>query len=235
MNVRPFQRMLVALAPALALTITGCDFFGDSTPPEKPDFSKYKIEYEYDPYSDYGNLDYREIKFKDDAKTNAEPNDAINNLQFTNRDGEEVSVKDLAPGKNLVLVITRGVYGEICVFCSTQTSRLMTNYVRFGELNTEVAVVFPMKANDEAAWKSFVRSAHEKTENEVTDETPFPLLLDLGLKVTKELDIESVLAKPATYIFDKDRRLRYAYVGENIADRPSIEALLNELKQINEE
>ena len=41
------------------------------------------------------------------------------------------------------------------------------------------------------------------------------------------------LAKPATYIVDKQGQVRFAYVGANIADRPSVHFMLDQLAAIN--
>ncbi|MFO0943740.1 MAG: serine/threonine-protein kinase [Pirellulales bacterium] len=38
--------------------------------------------------------------------------------------------------------------------------------------------------------------------------------------------------KPATYIIDVSGRVRYAYVGESLADRPSVSAIVSELKKL---
>lgn len=190
----------------------------------------------YDPYDTY-DVDWTTIEFNHEASANAEPENAIDRMMFTTRAGEEVKAADLAPGKNLVVVVTRGAYGEsyeICPYCSTQTSRLINNYEKFTSANAEIAVVYPVKELDEEKVAAFLLSSNEKVkEGSNTEETPFPLLLDVGLKVTKELELEDFLAKPATYIFDAEGRLRYGYVGATIADRPSIQAMLAELEKIN--
>jgi hypothetical protein len=55
------------------------------------------------------------------------------------------------------------------------------------------------------------------------------VLLDVELKGVDQLGIRKDLSKPATYIVDPAGNLRYAYVGEHIADRPSVAALLAEV------
>lgn len=192
----------------------------------------------YDPYDTY-DVDWTTIEFNDEAAANADPENAIDRMMFTTRGGEEVKANELAPGKNLVVVVTRGAFGEsyeICPYCSTQTSRLITNYEKFSAASAEIVVVYPVKEKDEEKTSAFVMSSNDKAGKDSSkDDTPFPLLLDIGLKVTKDLEIEDFLAKPATYIFDKEGRLRYAYVGATIADRPSIKAMLAELEKINAE
>jgi peroxiredoxin len=58
-------------------------------------------------------------------------------------------------------------------------------------------------------------------------------VLDVELKAVDQLGIRKDLSKPATYVIDKEGKLRYAYVGKTLADRPSVKAILAELDQIN--
>ena len=55
----------------------------------------------------------------------------------------------------------------------------------------------------------------------------------LELKGVSALGIREDLSKPATYIVDQDGAVRFAYVGANRADRPSVDAVLAELQSIN--
>ena len=65
-------------------------------------------------------------------------------------------------------------------------------------------------------------------------EVPFPVLLDVALKGVDALGIRKDLSKPATYILDAQGRLQFAYVGNTLADRPSVQALLEQLDKINQ-
>ncbi len=57
----------------------------------------------------------------------------------------------------------------------------------------------------------------------------FPLLSDPGMKTIiaygVAMDGEDI-AVPSTFVIDRNRRIRFAYVGETQADRPSNDALL---------
>ena len=48
----------------------------------------------------------------------------------------------------------------------------------------------------------------------------------LGWLAVELLGIRKDLSKPATYILDGEGRVRFAYVGNSLADRPSVKALL---------
>ena len=54
------------------------------------------------------------------------------------------------------------------------------------------------------------------------EEIPYPILLDINLSSVDQLGIRSDLAKPSTYIIDREGRVRFAYVGESIATAPQL-------------
>jgi len=183
--------------------------------------------------------------FKDDAQTNATLEiDTIGSLRFLTAKGEEV---DLAKyrGQNVVLVVTRGYqgaagnkppgganYGEVCLYCASQTASLMTNYAEIKKRNAEVLVVYPVPTSAESdRLGTFVQAIAYR--GGPAGAPPFPLLLDVELKAVDKLGIRQNLSKPATYILDKEGQSRFAYVGQTIADRPSIKAILAQLDAIN--
>ena len=58
-------------------------------------------------------------------------------------------------------------------------------------------------------------------------------MLDVELRAVDQLGIRADLSKPATYIVDKQGQVRFAYVGATIADRPSVQSMLEQLAAIN--
>lgn len=181
----------------------------------------------------YGAIDDASIKFNDSVKSQSTSESDLTNLTFTDKEGKEVPLKGLLGNKHLILVITRGYGGAICPYCATQTSRLISNYGKLQEQNAEVVVVYPLAAPADAPQvDQFVAKAVQSLP-EASKKVPFPLLLDVELKAVDALGIRKDLSKPATYIFDKDGQLRFAYVGESLADRPSVQALLDQLVQLN--
>lgn len=183
--------------------------------------------------------------FKDDAQTNTPlDTDTIGSLRFLTAKGEEV---DLAKyrGQNVVLVVTRGYqgaagnkpvggtnYGEVCLYCASQTASLMTNYTEIKKRNAEVLVVYPVPTRAESdRLGTFVQAITYR--GGPAGEPPFPLLLDVELKAVDKLGIRQNLSKPATYILDREGQTRFGYVGQTLADRPSIKAILAQLDTIN--
>ena len=115
----------------------------------------------------------------------------------------------------------------LCPFCTTQTSRLIANYSKFAELDTEVLVVYPGTRDH---IDEFIEAA-TKTEKKQVDQVPFPLLFDEQLAAVGFFGIESNLAHPSSYLIDKQGNVRFAYVGVDMsADRPSVKLLLEEAK-----
>ena len=64
------------------------------------------------------------------------------------------------------------------------------------------------------------------------DPIPFPVLLDENFTAVDKLGIRGDLAKPSSYIIDKQGQVRFAYVGATNADRPSVQSLLKQLDAI---
>lgn len=185
-----------------------------------------------DPYG----LSPDDIKFLDHAESNSPLEGDIFGLEFTMRDGNPVKLKDVAPGKSLIVVMTRGYNGSICPYCSTQVSRLIANYGELEKRNAQVVVVYPLeKKDDMAKTEDFVNRAVSMLSPKTKKEVPFPLVLDLDLKAVDTLGLRKDLSKPATYILDADGLLQFAYVGNTLADRPSVQALMEQLDKINKE
>ena len=179
--------------------------------------------------------DYRSIQFKDDVQSNVAADGSIADLTFTDINGNEASLKDYLGKKHVVLVVTRGFNGSVCLYCATQTSRLLTSYAKFSERDAEVIVVFPVVTPDDSVRnRDFAVSVKEKLDTPVGT-IPFPIVLDVELKAVDHLGIRKDLSKPATYILDKQGQTRFAYVGDSLADRPSVQALLDQLDALNKD
>jgi peroxiredoxin len=182
----------------------------------------------------YSVTDHKTIQFKDVAASNTKNNFEIDELVFTDIEGNDIRLKDFHGKKNVVLVITRGYSGSICLYCTTQTSRLITNYEKFAQRETEVVVAFPVRIDaDQKQLSQFQKDALAQLDTPV-ENVPFPILLDFQLKAVDQLGINGNLAKPTTLILDKQGRIRFAYVGNLISDRPSINSLLKRLDALNE-
>lgn len=181
------------------------------------------------------------VKLKDDVAANVALDqgleDSLAGLEFTAENGEKVDLAKYRGKKNVVLVVTRGYgaggYGaNICMYCATQTSRLIDSYEEFAKRDAEVVVVYPIDGDDPLGkYAGIRRQTYQPLERE-PEPTPFPLLLDIDLVAVDKLGIRKDLSKPATYILDKQGRVSFAYVGETLSDRPSLVVMLEELDRL---
>lgn len=212
----------IATAAVVLLLVPGC---GKET-------AQGGLPLEHPPSGAYGDASYRDaIEFRDEVSTNTDVPEAIDQLAFTDTMGRTVAMKDYLGSKNVLLVFTKGFAGMLCPFCKTQTSRLIANYDRFAELETEVLVVYPGPKDH---LNEFIDAA-KNSGSQRLHEIPFPLVLDEELKAVNFFNIASHLADPSTFVIDKSGSVRLAYVsGNGTTDRPSVDALLEILRQANQ-
>lgn len=178
---------------------------------------------EPDPYNVQG-----PIVFSDNARTNATASAEQLDLRFVDGRGREVKVADLQGKKNVVLVMTRGYYQARCPYCTAQTSRLISNYAKFVERDAEVLVVYPGPQDHLQDFLDAVQADADVAQ------FPFAMLFDKDMRAVDQLGIRWQLARPSTYILDKQGNLAFAYVGKDIADRPSIQAMLDQLDKLSQ-
>ena len=132
---------------------------------------------------------------------------SLEEIEFQDSEGKPVTLQQYRGKKNVVLVITRGYQTEgystsVCLYCATQTSRLMANYEEFRQRNAEVLVVFPVENEKQIRGSAELLNSAKQQLPKPLDQPPFPVWIDLGLKAVKHLGIEQHLAKPATYVLD---------------------------------
>ena len=218
----------VVLIVACSSFLASC---GDSYSPGVPTPTRSEPGYT----SSYGTVDFSSIRFSDDVESNAQVTEDLTNLTFIDASGQDVHLKDYLGEKHLVLVMTRGYSNSVCVFCSTQTSRLVSRYQELTDLNAELVVAFPVTSSeDNDKLDEFIEQTLVKLDEPAT-KVPFPLVLDVQLGVVDQLGIREALSKPATYILDSTGQVRFAYVGRDVSDRPSIDAIIEQLKMLNDE
>lgn len=181
----------------------------------------------FDPFLGMTQQDFDGVVFNDDVVSNREDDGQVQKLQFVDTRGTPVAISDYLHKKNLLIVFTRGFSGRICPYCTTQTSRLISNYDEFQKRDAEVLLVYPGSAEQLPNFKKAGLAVANKKE------IRFPILLDQDLAATRELDIAAQLAYPSTFILDKLGNVKLSYVGQDPSDRPSIQALLEHLDQLS--
>jgi peroxiredoxin len=165
------------------------------------------------------------VQFSDVTESQPITIDDFSELTFADKDGKEVKLADLMTRDYLVLVITRGWYGGVCFYCASQTSRWARRFDELEPYNAQLAVVFPTETEEDNVK---IDELTKRIKN-----VPYPILLDVNLMGVDQLGIRAELAKPSTYIIDREGRVRFAYVGESIADRPTVDSILQQLAQLD--
>jgi peroxiredoxin len=182
--------------------------------------------------------DPRETNFQ-----NATADDLLD-LPLTDAAGETVSLRERVGNKHLVIVFTRGSlasvssrnkgptpenFPRVCAYCSSQVSGISGRLADFTAAEAEVFIVFPVAKPDETKDAAELLQAAA-----ISAPAPFPVLYDLNLKAVDKLSLRAHLARPASFIVDKNGELRFAYVAaQGNADRPSAAELLRHLALIN--
>ncbi len=169
-----------------------------------------------------------DVDFLDQVASNREDDGTVNGLEFVDTNGQRVRLSEFNGKKNLVLVFTRGFSGQLCPYCTTQTSRLIANYDKFKERGAEVLLVYPGSKEQLPQFRQAGLAASGEAS------FPFPVLLDEDLAAVNQLGIAAQLASPSTFIIDKQGKVWLSYVGSNPADRPSIQAMLDQLDQLRQ-
>jgi peroxiredoxin len=205
---------LPSLVAAVALAVTGC---------ARPPASVPTVDYSH-------SGGYALVPFKDDAPANATVSPSDFPHDFVDCQGKQVDLTQYRGKKKVVLIVLRGMprseKGGFCPSCLAQTSSLMANQAEFAKLGAELLVVFPGPSD---RIREFLKKAALQTPGE--PDRKFQMLLDQECRACDRLGIRDDLAKPSTYILDTQGNLVYAYVGETSTDRPSVKAILGQLKQ----
>lgn len=169
-----------------------------------------------------------EVVFTDEVSSNFDETDELMELTFVSGDGEDFRLDQFQGRKNVLLVFMRGFSGEICPFCTTQTSRLIRNYSEIAKRNVEVLLVYP---GPRERFADFQKASTMELAN---SNFPFPVLFDEDLAAVEKLGIGADLAHPSTFILNKRGSIQLAYVGSNPSDRPSIKAIMSKLDSLSE-
>jgi hemoglobin len=154
-------------------------------------------------------------------------NEPLAQTRFLGADGQVVDLKALQGKQPVVLVIMRGFAGTVCVNCSAQLVALSRRKDELKSRNAAVLVVYPGEASSVPA---FLEATRTIAGNFVL---PFSLLLDVNLVAVRTFNIEGSLAKPSTLILDKNGIVRWAYVGQQPGDRPTVDSILKELDTLH--
>lgn len=220
------SRAITTLVYCIVVLAAGCG--------QQPSSYNYGTNYNYGGDGEYAEVEMSEArgvtgpKFQAISDSNTDQPYDPAGFRFTRNDGTAVTLDELAPGKPLLLVVTRGAEENLCPACTAQTARLYDAYEDFAAAGAEVVVAYPKRIEPTGGvtFDQFLQQVNNLLSREKTQPPPFPIVFDADLETVKALGIEADLAKPSTFLFDADRSLLFAYIGESVVDRPDIESLL---------
>lgn len=152
-------------------------------------------------------------------------------VTFVDPDGKGLALSALR-GRPVVLVFNRGFAGYVCPYCVQYTAALAERTPALRALGAEVLVVYPTRDEDRAQIATFRRAVDELLAEEGTGELPFPVYLDLGLKATHRFGLDGELTRPSTFVLDAQGVVRFAYVGTDPDERPTMDRVEAEVRRV---
>jgi peroxiredoxin len=158
--------------------------------------------------------------------------ESIGDLDVSEEDGTARKIKDYSGDDKLVVVVSRGYFGDVCPFCCAQTQSLASRYSDIENQGARLVVVFPVQqVSDQVHAGQLVEAARIEL-NDPQAEFPFPIAFDVQLRLVDQLGIRALLAQPATFILDRQGKVSFSYVGRDPADRPNVETIVTQLQAI---
>lgn len=147
---------------------------------------------------------------------------------FPGADGTRLDLATFR-GKRVLLVVLRGFTSQVCVYCFAQTAELAPFAKQWRELDCEVVVMFP-------GTRSRMEAFRQACSSEFGDATPpWHVIYDPDLELARALGLQGSLARPASFVLDREGIVRHAYVAESIentADRPPATRLLEWVESV---
>jgi thioredoxin-dependent peroxiredoxin len=138
-------------------------------------------------------------------------------------DGQEIRLTDVLSAGAAIIVFIRGTWWPNC---RRQLEQLQTHLPTYRTLGAEVLVIVGQHAEKVADYHRARSLA-------------LPILVDPDRTVIKRYGVYHRLgltafniARPATFIVDREQRIRFVYISKGQADRPDHERLVAELQQL---
>ena len=142
---------------------------------------------------------------------------------------EYVTLSEEYEQGSVVVVILRGFPGYQCPICTRQVASLSNRAKALAKEAHRVILVYPGEA------KGLKRNAEQFMGSR---KLPSPLLIvrDDGMKLVEQWGLRwnarSETAYPATFVIDRNGRIRWKHVSESHAGRSTVEEILKELRKL---
>lgn len=142
---------------------------------------------------------------------------------------EYLKLSDECKQGAVVLIVLRGYPGYQCPICSRQVGSLSNRAKALAKEAHRVILVYPGEA------ETIQRNAEQFLGSRRLPE-PLVLVRDQGMEMVDEWGLRwnerRETAYPATYVFDRNARLRWKNVSKSHAGRSTVEEILKALREL---
>jgi peroxiredoxin len=140
-----------------------------------------------------------------------------------------ISLSDEYKKGGVVVIVLRGYPGYHCPICTQQLGSLANRAQTLAQETHRVILVYPgEKTSLERRAKQFTGSRRLRD--------PLVVVRDDGMEMVEQWGLRwnarNETAYPATYIIDRNGRVRWKKVSKTHADRSSVQEILRELRKL---
>lgn len=144
--------------------------------------------------------------------------------------GEEyLSLREQYKQGPVVVVVLRGYPGYQCLLCSRQVASLSNRAATLGKHAQRVILVYPGAA-------SMLEQHAEQFMGARSLPEPLVIVRDEGMEMVAQWglrwDAINETAYPATFVIDRNGRVRWSKVSQSHAGRSTVEEILKELRKL---
>ena len=148
---------------------------------------------------------------------------------LTDQAGNRVHLGDFRGKNDVVLVF---IYGVNCMFCTGQIGRL---HHTMAEFEADGARILVVESSEPYRIQETLQVANQDPEdNSVALLSDPSHTVAACYGVAMQMNHVEWLNRPSTFLIDREGIIRYVYLGDGPADRPSTGDLVAELQKIHE-
>ncbi len=136
--------------------------------------------------------------------------------------GRPVRLQDLLGQGPILLLFYRG---DWCSYCNAQLAGFALRHGELAAIGAKVLAISVDHGPDGARLKTKLRFPFTVLSD------PEHTVIDKYGGIERSLRQGIAVGKPATYVLDAAGRITWAYVGEDFADRPLAEEVIEQLRQ----
>ncbi|MEO6003241.1 MAG: peroxiredoxin family protein [Opitutus sp.] len=152
--------------------------------------------------------------------------EAAPNFSLRGLDGAQVELTQLTSQTQVVLVVLRGWPGYQCPLCTRQVHDFVTHARDFVQRDARVLMVYPGPADQlKAHAQEFVQDKSWPPEFVFVIDPDFTFTNAYGLR----WNAPNETAYPATFIIDRENRVKFAQISKSHGDRTDATAVLEQL------